>query len=127
MASILNLWSFYFLWTLLGLPVVSALMTAAGTSASALLTQVALLMANMSTFFMIFLMIQALFGMPLSLLSRAPSILTEELKRRAGKLAPNETRPEPLAYDKVPAQLPCSPAPPGSYLPLLQAARVARG
>ena len=96
--AILNLWLFNFVWVLLGTPVVNAVM------AGPTLEGIVQLFSRVSTFFILYLTLQASVSIPFGGLSRVPKIVVESFKKRAGTLAPNVTKPEPLAYDVVWAQ-----------------------
>ena len=88
-------WTFQFVWVLLGASVMSGLI--AGNDAVGVATEY----ANNSTFFMIFLSLKAFFSTPFSGLARVPLIVIESAKKRLGLQAANVVLPEPLAYNNA--------------------------
>ena len=65
---------------------------------------IASLVSGVSTFFMIYLSLEACVSLPFSLLARVPTLVIAWLHKRSGRRAPNVTPPEYLPYDVIWAQ-----------------------
>jgi len=92
--AILNLWTFYFT-VLFGSVAINAALSG-GT-----IEEFSVSMANGVSIHVIYLCIQFQFALPFGVLSRVPTIIVASILRRLNLLAPNVTKPEPLAYNVV--------------------------